>query len=609
MIKLSPYLKPFAAVIALVVLMIFGQAMAELALPTLMSDVVNNGMMLGDNGYILKYGAWMLLVALASSAFSITGAFFSARVALGLGKNLRNDIFQRVEYYSLLEFDKLGTASLITRTTNDIIQIQNVLVMMLRFIIYSPVMCIGGIIMATSRDKELTLILLVVIPLLMIFMGAVSIVVMPAFKSMQKKLDRLNMVLRENLTGIRVIRAFNKLHHERERFRNANEDLTDTAIYVNKVMAVMQPVMMLFLNLTSIAITWFGGLRIAQNTMLIGDMMAFIQYAMQIMFSFIMVAMMFVMIPRAQASADRINEVLDMETEIKNPGASYAGDKLHYRTSIGDSLRAESAAVQFISGMDSPSCADAPLVEFRNVTFYYPGAEEPALRNISFTVCPGETTAIIGGTGSGKTTLLNLILRFYDASEGQVLVDQADVKEQFQETLRGKIGYVPQSAVLFTGTIADNIRYGKEDATEEEIRHAAEVAQAASFIGEKPEGYQTVLAQGGTNVSGGQKQRLSIARALVKKPEIYLFDDSFSALDFKTDAKLRAALVQETRDAAVIIVAQRVSTVMGADRILVMEDGELAGIGTHKELMQSCQVYREIVASQLSEKEVDDYER
>lgn len=607
MVKLSPYLKPFTSVIALIILMIFGQAMAELALPTLMSDVVNNGMMLGDNGYILKYGGWMLLVALASSAFSITGAFFSARVALGLGKNLRNDIFQRVEYYSLLEFDKLGTASLITRTTNDIVQIQTVLVMMLRFIIYSPIMCVGGIIMATSRDKDLTLILLVVIPLLMIFMGAVSMVVMPAFKSMQKKLDRLNMVLRENLTGIRVIRAFNKLRHERERFRNANEDLTDTAIYVNKVMAVMQPVMMLFLNLTSIAITWFGGWRIAQNTLLIGDMMAFIQYAMQIMFSFIMVAMMFVMIPRAQASADRINEVLDMETEIKNP----VQPEITGFLAPGTIEQKEGGAKNpVISGLDGAlTCADAPLVEFRNVTFYYPGAEEPALRNISFTVCPGETTAIIGGTGSGKTTLLNLILRFYDASEGQVLVDQVDVRKQLQEALRSKIGYVPQSAVLFTGTIEDNIRYGKEDATEEEVHHAAEVAQAAKFISEKPEGYQTMLAQGGTNVSGGQKQRLSIARALVKKPEIYLFDDSFSALDFKTDAKLRAALAQETRDAAVIIVAQRVSTVMGADRILVMDDGELAGIGPHKELMRSCLVYREIVASQLSEKEVDDYER
>ena len=579
MIKLLLNLKPFALVIFFILVFISGQAMAELALPTLMSDVVNNGMIQGDTRYILTYGAYMLLVALASSVCSIIGSFFSARVAMGLGKNLRNMVFTRVENYSLHEFDKLGTASLITRTTNDIVQIQTVLVMMLRFMIYSPIMCIGGIIMAVSKDKGLTVILLVVIPLLVTFMGALAFSVMPAFKSMQKKLDRLNMVLRENLTGIRVIRAFNKLTHEHERFKDANGDLTNTAIKVNQTMAAMQPMMMLIMNITSIAIVWFGGIRVAQSNMGIGDMMAFIQYAMQIMFSFIMVAVMFVMVPRAQASAERINEVLEMEPEIVDPEEVKV---------LSDGTRGH--------------------IAFQNVSFRYPGAEEPAISNISFETGPGEVTAIIGGTGSGKSTLINMIPRFYDVSEGKVLVDGVNVSELSQSELRSKIGFVPQSAVLFTGSISENIRYGNKEATDEEIYHAADVAQAVNFISEMPEGYKTAIAQGGTNVSGGQKQRLSIARALVRKPEIYIFDDSFSALDFKTDALLRASLKKETGDSAVIIVAQRVSTVIDSDRILVLDDGELVGMGSHRELIKSCQVYREIVSSQLSEEEMKAYE-
>lgn len=564
--------------ILLIFLFIFGQAMAELALPTLMADIVNNGMMKGDNGYIITYGGYMLIVALASTVFSIIGAFLSAKVSLGVGQNLRNTLFTRVENYSLNEFDKLGTASLITRTTNDIVQIQTVLVMMLRFMIYAPVMSVGGIIMAVSKDKGLTLILLVVIPIMLIFMGAVAYKVMPAFKAMQKKLDRLNMVLRENLTGIRVIRAFNKLEHERKRFEVANADLTDTSIKVNQMMAIMHPFMMIIMNITSIAITWFGGWRIAEGTMQVGDMMAFIQYAMQIMFSFIMVAMMFVMVPRAQASADRINEVLEMEPEIVDPV-----------------IRKE---FKDIKG----------YVEFENVSFRYPGAEEPALCNISFTAGPGEITAIIGGTGSGKTTLINLIPRFYDVCEGRILVDGVDISELYQDDLRSKIGFVSQSAILFSGSISENIRYGKRDATDEEVSYAADIAQATSFITEMPLGFETMIAQGGTNISGGQKQRLSIARAIVRKPEIYIFDDSFSALDFKTDSLLRSALKKETKDAAVIIVAQRVSTVVDADRILVLHDGELVGSGKHKDLIKSCQVYREIASSQLSEEELSIYE-
>ena len=562
-----------------ILLFIFGQAMAELALPTLMADVVNNGMIQGDNGYIITYGGYMLIVALASTACSIIGAFLSAKVALGVGKDLRNSIFTRVENYSLNEFDKFGTASLVTRTTNDIVQIQTVLVMMLRFMIYAPVMSIGGIIMAVSKDKGLTVILLIVIPILLIFMITVAFTIMPAFKKMQKKLDRLNMVMRENLTGIRVIRAFNKLEHERIRFKTANGELTDVSIKVNQTMAVMQPVMIIILNITSIAITWFGGWRIAQGSMQIGDMMAFIQYAMQIMFSFIMVAMMFVMVPRAQASADRINEVLETEPEISDP--------------------THSKAFQEKNG----------FVEFQNVSFSYPGAEEPALCNITFEAKPGEITAIIGGTGSGKSTLINLIPRFYDACEGNILVDGTNILELYQSELRSKIGLVSQSAILFTGSISDNIRYGKKDATDEEIIHAAEIAQATDFISEMPLGFETELEQGGTNVSGGQKQRISIARALVRKPEIYIFDDSFSALDFKTDSKLRAALKKETKESAVIIVAQRVSTIMDANQILVLDDGELVGKGSHRELLKSNQVYREIVASQLSEEELNAYEQ
>ncbi|MDD4565610.1 MAG: ABC transporter ATP-binding protein [Eubacteriales bacterium] len=579
MLKLFKNFKPFAFTVALVLLFIFLQAMTELSLPTLMAEIVDNGMMKGDTDYILRYGAIMLVVALVSSFCSIIGAYYSSKVAAGFCRNLRNKVFARIENYSLHEFDKLGTASLITRTTNDIIQIQNMIIIMLRFMVFSPIMCIGGVIMAISRDKELTLILLVSIPIMLAVMGFIAHTVMPLFKAMQKKLDRLSMVLRENLTGIRVIRAFNKLDYERERFLSANKDLTDTAIKVNRTMAVMQPVTMLIMNLTSIAIIWFGGFRISQQEMQIGDMMAFIQYAMLIMFSFIMVAVMFVMIPRAQASAERINEVLEMTPEIIDPAEE---------SNITDGTRGR--------------------VEFENVTFRYPGAEEPVIYNISFKTEPGKTTAIIGGTGSGKSTLIHLIPRFYDVSDGRILVNGIDISMISQEELRKKIGLVPQSVLLFSGTVAENIRYGKQDATDEEVIHAAEVAQASDFIAEMPTGFETEIAQGGTNLSGGQKQRISIARALVRKPEIYIFDDSFSALDFKTDSLLRKKLKQETKDDAVIIVAQRVSTVLDADCILVLEEGRLAGKGSHKELMNSCEIYREIVASQLSEEEIRKYE-
>jgi len=574
MLNLFRGLKPYTWSLAGVVLFLFAQAIAELYLPTLMAEVVNNGMLKGDTGYIWRFGAYMLGIALASSICSIIGSYLSAVIGMGFGRDTRDRVFSHVESYSLQEFDKISTASLITRTTNDITQVQTLIVMGLRFMVYAPIMCIGGIIMAYSKDAHLTLILAVVVPLLIILIGIVASLIVPLFKAMQAKLDRVNLVMRENLTGIRVIRAFNRIKSETERFKDANRDLTDNSIKVNKIMAAIQPFMMIIMNFTSIAIIWFGGIRISQNVMQLGDMMAFLQYAMQIMFSIIMVTIMFVMVPRAQASAVRINEVLEIEPEIVDPEvAEKAGDQRGH-------------------------------VEFRDVTFSYPGAEEPAISNISFAVYPAEVTAIIGGTGSGKTTLINLIPRFYDVDSGSVLVDGVDVRKMSQKDLRAKIGFVPQTPILFSGTVFENIRYGKPEATEEEVMNAARIAQASEFITELQDGYSSQIAQGGTNLSGGQKQRLAIARAIVRRPGIYILDDSFSALDFKTDARLRAALAQETMNSTVIIVAQRVSTVMEANRIIVIDEGSIAGIGTHKELMESSEIYREIVLSQLAEEEI-----
>nr|WP_269847415.1 ABC transporter ATP-binding protein [Paenibacillus sonchi] len=578
-------LKPFKLAIAAVLILVFLQSMGDLYLPTLMSDIVDKGIVQGDRSYIWRIGGFMLLVAAGGALCSIIASYLSAKIAAGFGKNTRSRMFNHVENFTLHEFDKLGTASLITRTTNDITQVQTVLTMMLRMMIGAPMMMIGGIIMAISEDAKLSLIFVVVIPLLV---GAILFIGMkglPLFKAIQVKLDKLNRVLREHLTGIRVIRSFNRISHENERFTEANKDLTDTAIKVNKIMAGLMPLMMIVMNFSMIAILYYGGIRIGDGDLQVGSLMAFIQYAMQIMFSLIMVSMMFVLIPRASASALRINEVLDMQPEITDPTAGQ--------------LQTTAAATR----KDGRGNMHG-FVEFDNVSFSYPGAEQPALAGISFSAKPGEITAIIGGTGSGKSTLLSMIPRFYDVSEGAVRVDGVDVREMTQEELRSKIGYIPQKAVLFTGTINENIRYGKEEATEEEVIHAAKIAQAYDFVTAMKDGFNSEISQGGGNVSGGQKQRLSIARALVRKPEVYLFDDSFSALDFKTDAKLRAALKGETTESTVIIVAQRVSTVMDADRIIVLDEGQIAGMGTHRELMDNSEVYREIVSSQLSEEEI-----
>lgn len=570
MIKLLRFMRPYRWALALVFGLAFLQSLANLYLPTLMADIVDNGIVKADTAYILRLGGVMLVIAIAATACAVAGTFFSAHISIGFGRIVREKIFTQVENFSLHEFDTFSTASLITRTTNDTTQIQQVLTMILNMTITAPMMVIGGIILALAQDATLTWVLVGVVPVV----GTVFLLVMrraiPLFRSMQVKLDKLNLVLDEVLAGVRVIRAFDRNAHEHRRFDLANTDLTDTAITVNRIVAALMPAMMLTLNLTSLAILWFGGVRVNAGQMQIGSLIAFLQYAAFILFAVVMVTVMFVMIPRAAASADRINQVLAIAPEIRDP--------------------------------DQPALPTTHhgYVEFQDVTFSYPGAEVPALAHVSFSARPGEVTAIIGGTGSGKSTLVNLIPRFYDVDEGRVLVDGLNVRDLTQEALRQKIGFVPQKAVLFSGTIGDNIRYAKDDATPLEIVHAATVAQASDFVADMPHGYDSTIAQGGTNVSGGQKQRLSIARALVRKPEIYIFDDSFSALDFATDARLRAALKGETTGATVFIVSQRVGTIMDADRIIVLDEGHIAGIGTHRELLDCCPVYREIVESQLT---------
>ena len=574
MLKLFRNLKPYTLAIVLVAVLVAGQTVAELFLPTLMSDIVDSGIVKADIPYILRVGGVMLLVALGGMICALISTLFSARASMGFGRDLRREVFTRVEGFSLHEFDIIGTPSLVTRTTNDITQVQMFTMMLMRMMIMSPLMAVGGVIMALRKDPHLSWVIVAVIPVLVAVITLIAARALPLFRAIQAKIDKINQVLREGLTGVRVIRAFNRVDHEKERFDAANLDLTDTSIRVNKLMAFMMPSMMLIMNLTAAALIWFGAQRIALGEMQIGSLMAFIQYAMQILFSLLMVSILFIMLPRASASAGRINEVLAMTPGIKDPSAPRKAEKEH------------------------------GYIEFRNVTFSYPGAEEPAIRDVSFSARPGEVTAIIGGTGAGKSTLVNLVPRFYDVAQGRILVDDVDIREMAQEDLRQRLGFVPQKAVLFNDTIANNIRYGREDATDAEVAHAAETAQALEFILAMPDGFQSVIAQGGTNVSGGQRQRLAIARALVRKPEIYIFDDTFSALDFRTDARLRAALRGETAESTVIIVAQRVTTVMDADRIIVVDDGRVAGMGTHRDLIRTCEVYREIVSSQLSEGEL-----
>lgn len=573
MIKLFRFLKPYRITVIFVLILTFLQVLSNLYLPTLMSDIVDVGIVNGDISYIIKIGAFMLLIAALGVGVSVAASYYTAKSAMGFGKILRDHVFTHVEKFSLQGFDKIGTASLITRTTEDITQLQQVLTILMRIMIMAPMMAVGGVMMAVSKDAKLSLVIIAALPVLAVAIWLIMRKGIPLFKVLQKKLDRLNLVQREGLTGVRVIRSFNRIDYEKKRFDQANLSYADTSVKANRIMAVLMPVMMLAMNFSMIAIVWFGGIRIEHGDLQVGDLMAFLQYAMQILMALVMGSMMFMMIPRAQVSAGRVNEVLETVPDIEDPRERQRADE------------------------------KSGYVEFRHVTFSYPGAEKPAIEDISFCANPGEVTAIIGGTGAGKSTMINLIPRFYDVDSGSVRIDGVDVRDMTQDTLRSKIGYIPQKAVLFTGTVADNIRYGKEDATDEEVRKAAMTAQADEFIQEMDDKYDSMMTQGGSNVSGGQKQRLSIARALVKKPEIYLFDDSFSALDYKTDARLRSALKQETGDATVLIVAQRASTVMDADRIIVLEEGRVAGMGKHSELMKTCEVYREIVSSQLSEEE------
>ena len=574
MIRLLKLIRPYRTEIAIVLVLAFFQALANLLLPRLMADIVDTGIVKGDTGYILREGALMILITICGTACAISGSFFAAKVSIGFGRIIRGRIFNHVEQFSLHEFDTFSTASLITRTTNDTTQVQQVLVLMLSMLVTAPMMAVGGVILALAQDRKLGWVIVAVVPVVATIFILIMRQAIPLFQVMQVKLDKLNLVLDEGLSGVRVIRAFDRSAHEHQRFDVANQDVTNTAIAVNRIVAFLMPSMMLTLNFTSLAIMWFGSIRIDHGHMGVGSLVAFLQYAMQILFAILMVAVMFVMLPRAAASATRINEVLDVAPEIND----------------AEEPRAPTGRRGY--------------VEFDHVTFRYPGAEEPALSDISFRASPGEVTAIIGGTGSGKSTLISLIPRFYDVASGRVLVDGLDVRDMRQAELREKIGFVPQKAVLFSGTIHENIRYGNDEASEEDIWQAASTAQAVEFVEHMPQAFESVIAQGGINLSGGQKQRLSIARALVRRPEIYIFDDSFSALDFATDARLRAALKRETLGATVLLVAQRVGTIMDADRIIVLDEGRVVGTGTHRELLETCPVYREIVASQLKLEEV-----
>ncbi|MGE3490223.1 MAG: ABC transporter ATP-binding protein [Vicinamibacterales bacterium] len=605
MLKLFRLIRPLRAMVAVVMVLSLAQSLANLYLPRLMADIVDFGIVPGDTPAILRIGGLMLLVAVVGTISAVAGSYAAARVATGFGRIVRGRIFERVAHFSLHQFDQFSTASLITRTTNDTTQVQQVLLMLLTMAISAPMMAIGGVTLSLSQDARLATVLIAVIPVLAAVFFAIMWKAVPLFQQMQAKIDRLNLVLDEGLSGVRVIRAFDRGADQSRRFDAANHDVTATAIHVNRLMALLMPAMFFMMNLTSLLILWFGAARIEAVEMHVGAMMASLQYAIQILFAVFMVTAVVVMLPRAAASAERINAVLDVIPDVVDPAqptAVASGDDVAsgFSRTQGEVETNVASSTNVASGFGRTK----GQVEFQDVTFQYPGAEEPALCEVSFTAQAGEITAIIGGTGSGKSTLAGLIPRFYDVNHGRVLVDGVDVRDMPQAELRGRIGYVPQKTVLFSGTVASNIRFGDDAASDGEMRHAAAVAQAAEFIDQLPQGYDSPVSQGGTNLSGGQRQRLAIARALVRRTEIYVFDDSFSALDFATDARLRAALRADLSEATVFIVSQRIGTVMDADRIVVLDDGRVAGIGRHAELMASCEVYREIAESQASAEEV-----
>jgi len=575
MLKLARFLKPYTALLAVAVLFLFVQALSELYLPSLMAEIVNVGIKQGRTGFIYSVGLRMLAVALLGGGASILVGFAAARVAAGVTRDVRREVFRSVENFSSAEFDAFSTASLITRTTNDVTQLQHLILMGLRMLCFAPVMGIGSIVMAIRTSVSMSWILALAVIVVVGLIAVVFSIALPKFKIVQTLVDRLNRVSRENLSGLMVIRAFGTRQFETGRFDEANGDLTKVNLFVNRIMAGMMPTMTLIMNVVSLVIVWVGAHRIAASSLEVGDMMAYLQYAMHAIMSFLILSFMFIMIPRAAVSAERIAEVLAARSSILDPAAP-----LHIRTDMRG------------------------VVEFRDVSFRYGGAEEDVLCSVSFTARPGQTTAFIGSTGSGKSTLINLVPRFYDVSSGSVLVGGVDVRDLAQEELRNEIGYIPQKGVLMSGTIATNLRYGKPEATDGEIAEAARVAQAADFIADRDGGFESPVSEGGANVSGGQKQRLSIARALVKKAPIYIFDDSFSALDFRTDAALRQALREYTGDSTVLVVSQRINTIRYAEQIIVLDDGKIAGCGTHRELLGTCPLYREIASSQLTAEEL-----
>ena len=568
-------LKPFAPMIILGIILTFTQSMLSLYLPNLMSSIVNNGIVGQDLDEVFRYGRYMLYVTLGFMACAISATFVASRVSAGFANKLRNAIYSKVQKFSLTEYKKISTSSLITRTTNDVTQVQQLTLMSMRMMIQAPLMCIGGIIMALSKNKQLSFLFVIVIPLLLVAIILLAKKILPLFTKLQKLTDRINQVIREKLTGVRVIRAFATQGYERKRYDKANKDIYEVSLKASYRMAILMPVVMFVINMSSVAVVWFGSHLVGDGAMQIGDMMAFMQYAIQVLFSILAVTMLFVMIPRAMVSVKRINEVLDTESVIKEKTEFVPKEKF---TKPGE-------------------------IEFINATFQYLDGDEPVLSDMNFKIEKGQTVAILGGTGSGKTSLLSLIMRFYDITSGTIKVGGVDIKDIPLEQLRDMMGYVPQKSVLFSGTIESNIKYGKQDATEEEMIRAAKISQSYDFINSLDEKFNAPVAQGGTNFSGGQKQRLSIARAIVKNPDIYLFDDSFSALDFQTDKKLREALAENVSGATVVIVAQRVSTVLNADKILFIDEGKIIAQGTHKELYNSCDEYREVVLSQITEEE------
>lgn len=570
---LRVHLKPYWRSISVIVVLQLMQTLASLYLPNLNADIIDNGVAVGDTGHIIRVGGLMLIVTLLQITATICAVYLAARTAMGLGRDIRASVFNRVQKFSARELAHFGAPSLITRNTNDVQQVQMVVLLSFTIMIVAPIMLVGGVIMALRQDVTLSWLLVIIIPVLVTAVLLIARKLGPLFKQMQKRIDRVNTVLREQITGIRVVRAFVRDEHEHERFGNANADLTSTAISIGRLMSLMFPTVMLVMNLSSVAVLWFGGQRIDAGAMQVGALTAFLTYIVQILMAVMMAVMMFVLVPRAAVSAERIEEVLNTESAVVIPTDPVT--EMPHRGQL----------------------------KMTNVGFHYPGAEEPVLSDISFTAEQGKTTAIIGSTGSGKTTLIQLIPRLFDATAGTVEVGGVPVRDLAPEVLGQAIGYVPQRPYLFTGTVASNLRYGKPDATDEELWHALEIAQASDFVRDMPEQLDAPISQGGTNVSGGQRQRLSIARAIVRQPDIYLFDDSFSALDVSTDAALRSALESVTEQVTTIIVGQRVSTIRNADEILVLDEGQIVGRGTHEHLLETCQTYQEIVASQMDAQE------